>query len=164
MNKLSQSLRYLFPEAIIPFTTKVITNEDGFLLNDKTVLLRDIDSVFYVNFHSQDNKADPLGNTHYEILTKDNFYYFYGEQDELAQFFDQKLAVESLCQHKVLGFVKRWRQVDGAYRSVSLGDSISAVLERSTKAHISGINFVLVIAGLIILFITVVIVIPLLFF
>mgnify|MGYP003436285366 FL=1 len=129
MKKILNSIRRNGPLLLIPFIPQVTIEEDGFVLNNKKILITDVVSVFYRNQYSQADTAHPLvGASMYEVATKSDLFFFYGEHPHLADFFDRHLEKESVFQNSYLGLVRRWKQQGTVYSPVSYRDTLSRII------------------------------------
>ena len=123
--------------SFFPFIPKITIETDGFILNDKKILIDEVVSVFYRNKYSPNNTIHPLvGASVYEILTKSGAFFFYGEHTDLADFFDNHLEKEGQFEDKYLGLVRRWKQPGAIYNPVSYRDTLSSKISEPIAPYV----------------------------
>ena len=164
MNKIISNLRYFTdPQYRFPTIPKINIKSDGFLLNGNKVDVNSITSVLYKNKYSPANTAFSLvGHSYYSILTNNNRMFFYGEHEELANLFDDKLEKETHLENNILGLVKRWKKTGEQYKSTSFFDTLSkSIIEKYLYSELDNrliwiiilFSLTILIVGVILLFI-----------
>ncbi len=150
MLNVRKIIRYYFgPFSRLPHIPVIVVENDGFSVNGHKVRINEIISAYYRNEFSPNNTALPIvGASYYEILTIKETLFFYGEHENLSQFFSQHLEIESRFESNLLGLCIRWKKTGRSYQPVSIRDQSIRFSENLSNWHISKkwLWFVLLIA------------------